>query len=80
MKELRVNVNDVAYIVIIGPNQCGKSIVMDRIAKALRTEFGATVFSEDLRVERNMSDYDNLDSWQNRMVMDTVWVLKEANG
>lgn len=78
MKKLTVKVNDVAYIVITGPTQCGKSIVMDRIAKVLRKEFGSTVASEDLRVERNLTDYDNLDSWQKQIVNETVWVLKEA--
>ena len=36
MKEIKIKVPDVAHIVISGPTQCGKSIVMDTIEKALR--------------------------------------------
>jgi len=77
MAELKVKVPDVAHIVITGPIQCGKSIVMDRIEKALRAEFGANVVSEDLRIERNGNDYDKLADWQRDMVKKTTWVLSE---
>mgnify|MGYP000259416924 CR=1 FL=1 len=36
MAELKIKVPNVAHIVITGPAQCGKSIVMDRIEKALK--------------------------------------------
>ena len=47
MKEIKIKVPDVAHIVISGPTQCGKSIVMDTIEKALKAKFGANVVSED---------------------------------
>lgn len=78
MTELKIKVPNVAHVVITGPTQCGKSIVMDRIDKALRAEFGANVVSEDLRIERNGSDYDELDQWQKDMVKKTTWVLSES--
>jgi len=78
MPELNIKVPNVANIVVTGPTQCGKSIVMDRIAKALESEFGANVVSEDLRIERNGNNYDNLDDWQKKMVAKTTWVLSES--
>lgn len=78
MSELKIKVPNIAHIIVTGPTQCGKSIVMDRIEKALRTEFGVNVVSEDLRVERNGSNYDHLDEWQKDMVKRTTWVMSEA--
>jgi len=78
MSELKIKVPNVAHIVITGPTQCGKSIVMDRIEKALMAEFGANVVSEDLRVERNGVDYDKLTDWQKSLVRKTTWVLCET--
>jgi len=78
MSELKIKVPNVANIIVTGPTQCGKSIVMDRIEKALRSEFGANVISEDLRIERNGNDYDELEDWQKEMVKKTTWVLSEA--
>jgi len=80
MKEIKIKVPDVAHIVISGPTQCGKSIVMDTIEKALKSEFGANVVSEDLRIERNANDYESMEDWQKKMVAKTTWVLSEANG
>jgi len=77
MAELKIKVPNVAHIVITGPTPCGKSIVMDRIEKALKDEFGANVVSEDLRIERNGNDYDDLAQWQTDMVKNTTWVLSE---
>lgn len=77
MAELKIKVPNVAHIVITGPASCGKSIVMDRIEKALKAEFGANVVSEDLRIERNGNDYDDLAQWQTDMVKNTTWVLSE---
>lgn len=77
MAELKIKVPNVAHIVITGPTSCGKSIVMDRIEKALKSEFGANVVSEDLRIERNGNDYDDLAQWQTDMVKNTTWVLSE---
>ena len=77
MAELKIKVPNVAHIVITGPTSCGKSIVMDRIEKALKAEFGANVVSEDLRIERNGNDYDDLAQWQTDMVKNTTWVLSQ---
>lgn len=77
MAELKLKVPNVAHIVITGPVQCGKSIIMDRIDKLLRAEFGANVVSEDLRIERNGNDYDELADWQKEMVRKTTWVISE---
>jgi len=78
MSELKIKVPNVAHIIVTGPVQCGKSIVMDRIERAIRAEFGANVVSEDLRIERNGNDYDELADWQKEMVKKTTWVLSEA--
>jgi len=77
MKEIKIKVPDVAHIVISGPTQCGKSIVMNTIEKALKAEFGANVVSEDLRIERNSNDYESMEDWQKNMVAKTTWVLSE---
>lgn len=78
MAKVEINIPNVAHIVVTGPTQCGKSIVMDKIEKLLRNEFGANVVSEDLRIERNGNDYDHLDEWQKDMVGKTTWVLIES--
>ena len=77
MSEIKIKIPNVAHIIITGPTQCGKSIVMDRIEKALKAEFGANVVSEDLRIERNGNNLDQLADWQKKMVTDTTWVLIE---
>jgi predicted AAA+ superfamily ATPase len=77
MPEINIKVPNVAHIIVTGPTQCGKSIVMDRIEKALRAEFGANVVSEDLRIERNGNNYDDLADWQKKMVKNTIWLLSE---
>ena len=78
MKEIKIKVPDVAHIVSSGPTQCGNSIVMDTIEKALKAKFGANVVSEDMRIERNASDYESLQDWQKKMVAKTTWVMSEA--
>jgi len=45
MKEIKIKVPDVAHIVISGPTQCGKSIVMDTIEKALGQRFPVTLYA-----------------------------------
>lgn len=51
---------------------------MDTIEKALKAKFGANVVSEDMRIERNASDYESLQDWQKKMVAKTTWVMSEA--
>jgi len=47
--------NPVATITVTGPVQCGKSIVMLRLARILEEEFGAKVVLDDgLRAETNL--------------------------
>lgn len=79
MAELKINITNVVNIVVTGPVQAGKSIVMDRIEKMLKSEFGANVVSKDLDIERNGNDYDALEKWQKQMIKDTTWVLSESN-
>jgi len=38
MKEIKIKVPDVAHIVISGPTQCGKSIVMDTITQYFESQ------------------------------------------
>ena len=78
MAELKIKIPNVAHIVVTGPTQCGKSIVMDRIEKVLRAEFGANVVCEDLLSERSVNDYDQLDDWEKKMVAQTTWVMSES--
>tara|TARA_R110000751_G_scaffold246682_2_gene346567 strand:- start:43 stop:279 length:237 start_codon:yes stop_codon:yes gene_type:complete len=77
MAELKINIPDVAHIVVTGPTQCGKSIVMDRIEKMLKADFGATVISRDLAKERKLGNMDELADWEVKMVKDTTWILYE---
>lgn len=74
-----IKVPNIGHIIIVGPTQCGKSIVMDKIEKMLKTEFEANVVSEDLRIERNANNYDQLDNWQKKLVKHTTWLLSESN-
>jgi len=77
MAELKINIPDVAHIVVTGPTQCGKSIVMDRIEKMLKADFGATVISRDLAKERELGNMDELADWEVKMVKDATWILYE---
>ena len=79
IEELTVTVPNIGHIVVTGPTQCGKTIIMDRIEKALKKEFGANVISPDLDAERNGSNLEALDDWEKEMVGKTTWVLSEVN-
>lgn len=77
MTDRNINIPKVGHIIITGPTQIGKTIVMDRIEKALKKEFGAIVYSDDLDLERKGNDYDTLQAFEKRMVKETTWILKE---
>jgi predicted AAA+ superfamily ATPase len=78
MTQITIKIPSVAHIVVTGPTQCGKSIVMDRIQKALSAEFGANVISSNLDIERRSTDFNNLAAWEKELVKRTTWVLSES--
>lgn len=75
--KLEINVPNIAHVVITGPVQCGKSIVLERIAQVLRDEFGAGLVN--LEAQKNAPpELDKLKSWERDMVRKTTWVLSEV--
>lgn len=66
-----------ATITIDGPVGCGKSIIADRIKKAIENEFGPVAFSQDVDFEARSNDYTELDAWQEKMVSETLWNIEE---
>lgn len=71
-------------ITIEGPTQTGKTIVLDRIEKMLKKEFGAEVHcielsTTDLYHERRMNDFDNLSEHEINLVSNTQFILVETN-
>ena len=79
MAKIEINIPDVAQIIIVGPAQCGKSIVLARIEKMLRKEFGASTVSSGLSNERRTANPDNPEDWESKMVGKTTWVLTERS-
>ena len=78
MAKIEISIPDVAQIVITGPVQCGKSVVLARIEKMLREEFRANTVSADLSAERRVGSPDNPADWESKMVGKTAWILSEA--
>jgi ABC-type polar amino acid transport system ATPase subunit len=78
MRKIEITVPDVAHVVVSGPTQCGKSIVLARIERMLHEEFGAHTISHDLDAERRAGDLDDPKDWEKRMVKQTTWVLTEV--
>lgn len=78
MRKIAIEVPDVAHIVVTGPTQCGKSLVLARIERVLREEFGAQTVSRDLEQERRMGNPDSPADWELKMAAQTTWVLSEA--
>jgi hypothetical protein len=66
------NVPDVAHVIVVGPTQCGKSLLLARIREVLR-EFGAVVAPNDTEVVATQT----APQWERRLVRDTTWVLRE---
>lgn len=78
MSKIEVSTPNVANIVVVGPTQCGKSIVLEKIARMLKDEFGATLVN--IEAEKNgHEEIDNLRDWQTSLVRNTVWILSETN-
>ncbi|MBN22499.1 MAG: hypothetical protein CL678_14540 [Bdellovibrionaceae bacterium] len=77
--EIEVDIPSVAHIIVTGGMQCGKSIILDRIEKAIRAEFGDITVSSDLDQVRAGQDLDNLEQWEIDMVKETKWFLHERN-
>lgn len=67
-----------AGIVITGLTQCGKTIVMSRIAQVLKEEFGAIVVAPQLEKQSDF-DMNKLQNWEKELVKKEVWHLKEIN-
>lgn len=78
MAKITVQIPDIAQVVVTGPVQSGKSIVLARIEKMLREEFGAATVSRDLDIEKRLSDTDNPPNWAVASIGRTMWVLSEA--
>lgn len=78
MPKIEIHVPDVAHVVVTGPTQCGKSLVLARIERVLREEFGAQTVSRDLEQERRIASPDSPADWELKMAAKTTWVLSEA--
>lgn len=79
VKTVMVEVPDVAYVVVVGSVQCGKSVLLARIERLLRDEFGANTVSRTLDQERRLSNPDFPAVWETDVVGKTLWVLSEHN-
>ena len=78
MSKIHIEVPDVAHVIVTGPTQCGKSLVLARIERVLREEFGAVTVSRDLQHERKIGNPDSPADWELNMAAKTTWVLSEA--
>lgn len=78
MAKVEIVVPDVAHVIVTGPTQCGKSLVLARIDRVLREEFGAQTVSRDLAEERSIGNPDKPADWELKMAAKTTWVLSEA--
>ena len=78
MPKIKIEVPNVAHVVVTGPTQCGKSLVLARIERVLREELGAQTVSRDLDQERNLGNPDTPADWELKMAAKTTWVLSEA--
>lgn len=78
MAKIKTTIPNIAHIVITGPTQCGKSIVLERISQILRDEFGAWIIN--LEGQKNAPpDLDKLQPWELDTVRKTTWVLSEGD-
>lgn len=78
MPKIEIEVPNLAHVIVTGPTQCGKSLVLARIERVLREEFGAQTLSRDLEKERNLGTPDDPADWELKMAAKTTWVLSEA--
>tara|TARA_R110000851_G_scaffold187318_1_gene337165 strand:+ start:58807 stop:59628 length:822 start_codon:yes stop_codon:yes gene_type:complete len=68
--------HETASIIIKGPVGCGKSIIIDKIARIINSS-GAKYNSPCLEIERNGNDFDKLDQWQIDSIKNVVWCISE---
>lgn len=78
MPKIEIEVPNIGHVVVSGPVQCGKSLVLARIERVLREEFGANTVSLDLEMERKLATPDASADWEVKMAGKTTWVLTEA--
>lgn len=71
MNRIEVNVS--------GPTQCGKSIVLAAIDKALRDLGVEFRLSGDLEIERNLANPDSPAEWELEILKNAYIVLTETN-
>jgi predicted AAA+ superfamily ATPase len=71
MNRIEINVS--------GPTQCGKSIVLAAIDRALRDMGIQFRLSEELEQERNMGHPDKPEDWEMEMLSKSYVVLSETN-
>lgn len=75
--KIEINVPNIAHVIVTGPTQCGKSIVLERIAQVLRDEFDAGLVN--LEGQKNCPpELDKLQSWERDLVKKTTWILSEV--
>lgn len=78
MANIKITIPNIAHVVVIGPTQCGKSIILERISQVLRDEFGAGVVN--LEAQKNAPpELEKLQQWERDMVRKTTWILSEGN-
>jgi predicted AAA+ superfamily ATPase len=71
MNRIEINVS--------GPTQCGKSIILAVIDRALRDQGIQFRLSEELEHERNMGTPDRPEPWEREMLSKSYVVLTETN-
>lgn len=79
MAKIEIEVPNVAHVIVSGPTQCGKSLVLACIERILREEFGAQTVSRVLEQERNIGTPCKPAGWELKSVEKTTWVLSEAS-
>lgn len=78
MGKVSIKTPELCTITISGGTQTGKSIILDAIAKVIKSDFNGMVVSPQLDDERKANDYSSLAKWQKDMVASTIWYLKET--
>src|SRR3546814_15145649 len=78
MPKIEIAVPDVAHVVVTGPMQCGNSLVLARLDRVLRGEFGPHTVCRDLAQERRRGCPDNTAYWALKMAAKTTRPLSET--
>lgn len=72
--------NKVCQIIVSGPTQTGKTIVLHRIANMMEKEFGVKILPCDEMVEDDAGvKLKKLEDWQRDMVSTQTWVAAERD-